>query len=166
MESNAVLETQSPESSSESGNDATLTGADPTREAAEDRLLLELLAGRPVGEAAAAAGISRSQGLRIRRSSEFQRRFSEARQELLTAAVDRLRSHAADFVSTLHGIALDKAARGSDRVLASRHGLDLLFRGVEAADLSERVGKLEAIADGEKAESSAPRAELNQEGEN
>ncbi len=146
MESNGVLETQSAESSTESGNHAALTGADPTREAAEDRLLLELLAGRPVGEAAAAAGISRSQGLRIRRTEAFQRRFAEARHELLTAAVDQLRSHAGDFVSTLHGIAQDKAARGSDSVLAARHGLDLLFRGIETAELADRVAKLEGIA--------------------
>lgn len=125
--------------------------SNPTR-VGEDALLVELLAGRPVGEAAEAAGISRSTALRIRKCQAFQQRLSEGRQDLLTGVVDQLRSVASDFAGTLHKIAMDQAARGSDRVLAARHGLDLLFRGIESAELAERVMKLEEIANSDPGE--------------
>jgi hypothetical protein len=112
----------------------------------EDGFLAALLAGEGISKACTAAGISRSTGLRLRKSEEFQQRFREARGELLTATVSKLHTHAIDFVDVLHTLATDIEARGSDRVLAARHGLDLLLRGVETLEFSERISKLEQIA--------------------
>jgi hypothetical protein len=82
----------------------------------------------------------------MRTSPEFQTALKAARDEMLGAVVDKLRTDAADYASTLHGIATDTKGRGSDRVLASRHGLDLMLRGVETLDLVQRVDALEKVA--------------------
>jgi hypothetical protein len=111
-----------------------------------DAFLAGLLAGRGISEACEAAGISRSTGLRLRKGEEFQKRFREARTELLTDTLTKLHRDASDFEATLHSISVDTGARGSDRVLAARHGLDLLFRGLETVDFAERIGRLEQVA--------------------
>lgn len=114
--------------------------------AREGLLLAALLSGKGLADAAAAAGVSRRTGLRMRTSPEFQTALKAARDEMLGAVVDKLRTDAADYASTLHGIATDTKGRGSDRVLASRHGLDLMLRGVETLDLVQRVDALEKVA--------------------
>lgn len=117
----------------------------------EDAFLAALIAGMGISEACKSAGISRSTGLRIRRDETFMARFREARGELLESAVSQLHHHAGDFVTVLHTVATDDKARGSDRVLASRHGLDLLLRGVDTVELAERIAALErAAAEGQK----------------
>jgi hypothetical protein len=114
--------------------------------ARDERVLGLLLAGRPLAEVAAELHVNRATLWRIRSRPEFQAAFTEARGELLAAVVDKLRTDAADYASTLHGIATDTKGRGSDRVLASRHGLDLMLRGVETLDLADRIAKLEQVA--------------------
>lgn len=109
----------------------------------EDGFLAALVAGMGISEACKAAGISRSTGLRIRRDEAFMAKFRDARGELLESAVSQLHHHAGDFVKVLHTVAVDDKARGSDRVLASRHGLDLLLRGVDTVELAERIAALE-----------------------
>jgi hypothetical protein len=116
--------------------------------ARETLLLAALLAGKGLTDAATAAGVSRRTGLRIRSRPEFQTALRAARDELLAGVIDKLRSDANGFADTLHQLATDQKARGSDRVLAARHGLDLLLRGVETLDFSERLGRLEQIASG------------------
>ena len=42
--------------------------------------------------------------------------------------------------------AMDEKTRGSDRIQASKHGLDLMLRGVDTVDLAERITNLEKVA--------------------
>jgi hypothetical protein len=118
--------------------------------AREAQVLTLLLAGRTLAEICAAVPVSRATLWRIRTRPEFEVAFRKARDELLAGVVDKLRTDALDFETTLHTLATDQKARGSDRVLAARHGLDLLLRGVETLDFSERLSRLEAIAGGRK----------------
>ncbi|HXS94173.1 MAG TPA: hypothetical protein VN736_06170 [Candidatus Limnocylindrales bacterium] len=113
--------------------------------AREDEFLAALLAGKGFGEACKAAGIGRSTGLRIRQKEAFQRRFRDARSELLERTITGLHAAAGDCVRTLHAIANDGTAKGSDRVLAARHAIDLLLRGVEQLDFAERIAQLEKL---------------------
>ncbi len=114
----------------------------------EDAYLAALLAGQGVGEACKVAGISRSTGLAMRKSEDFQKRLREGRAELLEATITGLHSAAGDCVTTLHAIAINEGARGSDRVLAARHALDLLLRGVETLDFGSRIARLEQVEGG------------------
>ena len=116
--------------------------------AREGLLLAALLSGKGLADAAAAAGVSRRTGLRMRARPEFQTALKAARDEMLGAVVDRLRSNASDFADVLHKTAMDATARGSDKVLASRHGLDLMLRAIETQDLAERVTRLESTQGG------------------
>jgi hypothetical protein len=109
-----------------------------------------LLAGRTLAEIRAAVPVSRATLWRIRTRPEFEAAFRKARDELLDRVVDKLRNDALDFETTLHTLATDQKARGSDRVAASREGLTALFRGIEIFDFEDRLRKLEAIAGGRK----------------
>jgi len=117
--------------------------------AREGRILSLLLAGRTLTEICAAIPISRSALWRVRSKRQFEAAFKAARAELLAGVIDKLRSDASDFADVLHTLATDQKARGSDRVLAARHGLDLLLRGVETLDFEERLRRLEQVAAGE-----------------
>ena len=114
--------------------------------AREGVLIAALLAGSKVEDAARLAGISRRQAQRVLKTEEFRRAFTEAKGELLAGAVGALHNFAGDFVNTLHELATDAKARGSDRVLAARHGVDLMLRSIEIVDLEERIGRLEQVA--------------------
>ncbi len=124
--------------------------------AKQDRFLIELLAGKPLGEAAAAAGVSRSTGLRWRKESDFSERFRQGRQELLEAAVSALQDGAQDCVATLRTIATDTEAKGSDRVLGARHLLDLMLRSLESVDLAQRIARLESATASEEEDTERP----------
>ena len=117
--------------------------------AREEALLAGLLAGKSVTDAAADAGVSRRTAYRMRDRDSFQAKYREAKNELLGGAIAALHNHALNLIETLAAIASDQKARGSDRVLAGRHGLDLLLRGVETLDFEERLRRLEQVAAGE-----------------
>jgi hypothetical protein len=124
-------------------------GAEQLR-AREARVLSLLLAGRTLGEICAAIPISRTALWRVRTRPRFEEAFRAARSELLAVVVDKLRSDAADFADVLHGIATDTKLPGSHRVAASREGLAAMFKGIEVAEIEQRLTRLEGIAGGEK----------------
>jgi len=113
--------------------------------AREDAFLAALLAGRGISEACADAGISRSTGIRMRQSPEFQKTYQAARDELLGAAVSALHSNAMVFVNALAQVCLDPKARGSEKATAADRGLNTLLRAVETLSLADRITKLEAL---------------------
>lgn len=114
-------------------------------------LMVALLAGKSVREAAVIAGVSRRTAYRMRGHEEFQRKYSAAKAELLDGAVAALHSSAAEFVSTLATIAKNPAAKEAARVQAAREGLAALYKGVELFDFESRLRALEsATKEGEK----------------
>jgi hypothetical protein len=133
----------------ETANDSV--GPQPAREELDngrtERLLSYLLAGKNLREICELERISRGTVWRIRTSPDFERRFAEAKSEMLGAAIAQLHSSATQFVSTLAAVAGDAAARPGERVQASREGLAALYRGVELFDVIRRLEKLEAVAE-------------------
>ncbi|MGA3240356.1 MAG: hypothetical protein ABSG03_29105 [Bryobacteraceae bacterium] len=107
-------------------------------------LMVALLSGKSVADAAKEAGISRRTADRLKSSEAFERAYSATKAELLGGAVAALHSHSLRFVSTLATVAGDTAARPGERVQASREGLSALFKGVELFDVIRRLEKLEA----------------------
>jgi hypothetical protein len=114
--------------------------------AREATMIVEILSGKSVADAATAAGCSRRTGYRVVASESFQRAYRAAKAELLSGAVASLHRHAMTFIETLHTIATDPKAQASARVQASREGISGLFKAVEVFDIAERLAKLEAIA--------------------
>jgi len=118
--------------------------------AREAQVLTLLLGGKTLAEICEATRTSRQTVWRMKSKPEFEQAFRAARSELLASTVDRLRSDAADFADVLHRIAMNRKARGCDRVQAARTGLDLMLKGVEQVDFEERLQKLEGIAGGHR----------------
>jgi hypothetical protein len=114
--------------------------------AREAALIAELLAGKTVKAAAEAIHVSTRTVYRMKDRESFQRAYSQAKGELLDGAIAKLHSHASDFISTLHTLAIDPKAQPSARVQASREGLTALFKGIEIFDIADRLLKLERIA--------------------
>lgn len=105
-----------------------------------------LLSGRGLTDAAAAAGVAPRTLYRWRELPEWRRYYLEAAREALEAATGELRGAASEAVTTL------RAALGDEspgiRVRAAIAVLDFALRA-EAADLGDRVARLEAEAEGE-----------------
>ena len=68
--------------------------------------------------------------------------YSAAKAELLTGGITKLHGCFLDFVTTLHGLAIDPKAQPNARVSASREGIAALYRGIEIFDFEERLRKL------------------------
>jgi hypothetical protein len=119
----------------------------PSR-ARENGLIVALLAGETVQAAAAAIGVSKRTVYRMRERESFQRAYSAAKAELLTGGITKLHGCFLDFVTTLHGLAIDPKAQPNARVSASREGIAALYRGIEIFDFEERLRKLEQTTGG------------------
>jgi hypothetical protein len=114
--------------------------------AREGALIAGLLSGQTLTDAAKGTGISRKTAWRLKQSEEFQRRFREAKDELLSCAIARLHRESLGFIATLSGISSDETAQPSARVQAAREGLFALYRGIEIFGLTARISRLEAMA--------------------
>lgn len=105
-----------------------------------------LLAGRGLTEAAAAAGVAPRTLYRWRELPEWRRYYHDAAREALETATGDLRGAASEAVATLRAALGDESP--AVRVRAAVAILDFALRA-EAADLSDRVARLEAEAEGE-----------------
>jgi hypothetical protein len=121
-----------------------MTYTDPTLRARDEVVIANLLAGKTMGEVAKAAGMGRKTLYRLRHDPAFQKKFVEAKEELLSSAVGMLHSYAADFIVTLHKVAMDEKAYANARALAADRGLQALFRCREL-DFTARIEALEKI---------------------
>jgi hypothetical protein len=113
------------------------------REAREALIMVALLSGRTVAEAATDAGCSRRTAHRIIARKSFQKAFHDQKAELLGGAVAVLHQSALLFVRTLGEICRDSKARDSAKAVAADRGLSQLFKARELLDLEERVAQLE-----------------------
>ncbi|HEX3682152.1 MAG TPA: hypothetical protein VHU83_06370 [Bryobacteraceae bacterium] len=113
---------------------------------AQEKLLAALLANPSFEQAAKAAGISPSTGLRWRKDPEFQERYRQLRERMLESAVNSLHNSALTFADTLREICIDKDAHPSARAQAARNGLEGLMRVTEHFDILKRLEALEKSA--------------------
>jgi len=116
--------------------------------AREDLVIALLLAGKSVGQISKQTLISRTTLWRLRKSSEFQARFREARQQAFEGAVNALHDSALVFVRTLREVCRDPKARDSAKATAARSGLDSLWNAAKLFDFDERLRKLEEQSSG------------------
>jgi hypothetical protein len=128
---------------SETGESHTVTHS--TR-AKDSMLIAALLAGNTFEQAAKVAGISRRTAYKLRQGEEFQKKYRDAKHELLASAVSALHSCATVFVETLKNVCQDPKSRGSEKATAADRGLNTLLRAVEIFEVEERLQKLEALA--------------------
>ena len=73
----------------------------------ESKLMIALLAGSRLQDAAKAAGISATTAWRIRKRDEFRAAFAERRQQLVSESMVRLQRFSGDAVDTLHKLMID-----------------------------------------------------------
>jgi len=115
------------------------------RRKANDRLALQLAAGRTVVEAALSAGISERTAYRRLEDSIFRRRVSTLRGEMVGRATGRLADESSKAVATL--AALLSAESESVRLGAARSILELGTKLREATEIEQRLTALEDNSD-------------------
>ena len=110
----------------------------------QEAALAALLRESTVERAAGAAGVADSTLRRWLALPDFRRRYAEARQRIVDAAVLDLQRGCADAVRALVEIVANSEQPPSVRVSAARAILDSSFKGAELINLAERVTALEA----------------------
>jgi len=111
------------------------------RRNADDRLAVELAAGKIVGEAARVARLSERTAYRRLDDPKFRRRVTTLRSEMIGRATGRLADASSKAVDTL--AALLKADSESVRLGAARSILEMGAKFRESAELEQRIAELE-----------------------
>lgn len=111
--------------------------------AQQQTALAALLSSPTLRQAGEKAGVSETTLWRYMQDETFSRRLREARREVVSHAVLRLQSAAADAVKTLHDIVLDAEAGAAPRIAAARIIIEQTFRALELDDLRARLAELE-----------------------
>jgi hypothetical protein len=99
-----------------------------------------------IATAAHTCGVSERTLLRWLKDPEFVSEYRAAQSGLFEAAVNKLRSGAAEFISVLRTVALDPKTPPAARASASRAGLDAWLRALSLADIEARLTALEQAA--------------------
>jgi hypothetical protein len=116
------------------------------RKNADDRLALELAAGRTVTESAEAAGIGERTAYRRLEDPAFRRLVSELRRQMVDVIVGRLVDASTRAVKTLNDLLT--AESESVRLGAARSILELGTKFRQLNELEERISELEARSHG------------------
>ena len=109
----------------------------------EPALLVALLQGKTIPEAAQATGLSERTIKRRLADPAFVRELQVARQRAVSRAVNVLVEGTTTAAVTLRWLA-SHATQEHVRLAAARSILEYAFRGVEAVDMAERITQLEA----------------------
>ena len=125
-----------------------MSGHGEKRARREETAISALLACPTIDGAAEQAGIAPATLRRWLAEPDFQRRYREARRQVVEQAIVRLQQAAGDAVMVLSAIAGDDSQPAGARVSAARTVLDQSFRGLELVDLVERIEQLERAQNG------------------
>lgn len=113
------------------------------KERFRERAIAALLTCRTIAEAAEQAGVCERTLLRWKKEPEFQAAFAAAKGELLEIAVNKLRIAAPDAGDRLHRTVTGEIPPHPAAVAAAGKIYDLLFMGITATEISERLAKIE-----------------------
>ena len=102
-----------------------------------------LLTCRTIVEAAEQCKVSKRTLLRWMQHEQFKKQYADAKREMLSGAINRLRSAGFDAGGRLHIAVKDKASPPAVAISAASRILDLLLKAVELEDLTERITALE-----------------------
>ncbi len=108
-----------------------------------DEAVAALLTEPTIADAASKCHISTRTLKRWLTLPSFKDRYTDAQRELLTAALNRLRTSGHDAVGVLRDVSQDTEAGSAARVAAARSLIELLLRGCAFDELEARLQKLE-----------------------
>jgi hypothetical protein len=111
---------------------------DPTR------LVIELVSGATVEDAARSAGMSEATAYRRLKHPDFRREFDEARSSVVTRATSKLTTASTEAVDTLRGLL--SSDHDFAKLAAARAILELGIKLREHEDLAVRIAALERAA--------------------
>lgn len=122
-----------------------MTGADPApkKKPYHAALVAAFATGATVSEAAESAHVSTSTAKRWNARPENRREVETARGEVIRSVLGRLAKHATSAVDTL-AVLLDAEHAAGVRCRAATALLDVLLRGREHVELSDRIEGIEA----------------------
>jgi hypothetical protein len=112
------------------------------RKYADDALMLALVCGATVENAAAKAGVSRRTAARRLADPEFQRRLQELGTEMVKRCSSALTAASAEAIKTLLAL-LGPTTPHAVRLGAARATLEMGIRMREIADMEDRMAALE-----------------------
>lgn len=120
----------------------------PSKQRLHESLIVALMAGSSIADAATAAGISRSTAQRwLAGNKAFRRRYAAARRAAVGAAVGHLHQHAGSAVATLLEIHADKQTQAAVRVQAAGAILAWAAKFSEQLDLEDELRQLKESLD-------------------
>jgi hypothetical protein len=120
-----------------------LAGHGQKRSRRQERAIAALLECDSLGAAAEQAGIAKSTLSRWLTEPQFSEAYRNARGQLLSAAINRLRKLSRNAVDVLQEVAEDKKAPHAARVSAAARIIDSALEAAKIQDLVERVNDLE-----------------------
>jgi hypothetical protein len=124
----------------------TSAGHGEKRSRREDAAIAALLACSTIDAAAEQAGIAGSTLRGWLTDSDFERRYRDARRQVVEHAVSGLQRAASDAVETLARNL--KCGVPAAEISAAKAILDQAFKGMEVIDLAERIEQLERAQTG------------------
>ena len=117
-----------------------------------DNILQALLAHRTIREAAAAAGVSERVVYDYLSDPDFEARYKASRDDIIRGVSNNLRDKMNEAVDIIGDIMRDEENRPNDRLSAAKAVLEYGGKYIEANDILERIGKLEACAEDDQAD--------------
>ncbi|MEY4508193.1 MAG: hypothetical protein RLZZ450_315 [Pseudomonadota bacterium] len=122
----------------------------------ECAVLVHMLAGLGVQQAAKLAGVGeRTVWTWLRENEPFKRELRSRQRQAMDAVTRKLQSSSDKAVEALERVMGDATAPHGAVVSAARAVLDTAYRGVEVADLAQRIEELEGAAEQAKKRSSS-----------
>ena len=125
-----------------------------------ENVIVALIAHPKITDAARAAGVNESTVWRLMQREDFQKRYREAQDEALNAALGSIQGAAIEAVATLREIASNGKVEAA-RVQASKTILDYTLKVREQFGLEARIKQLEAAL---KAREEADQQEEDEDG--
>jgi hypothetical protein len=119
-------------------------GSRARRVGSTERLLVAVVEGNPLSDAARAAGMSEETARRRLREPEAKARLDELRASVLSAASDRLADLSVAAAAVLGRLMHDETLSASVRIRAASEILGRVLPLREAARLDERLAQIEA----------------------
>lgn len=116
---------------------------EPVLSRRHENVIVALIAHPKITDAARAAGVSESTIWRLMQREDFQKRYREAQDEALNAALGSIQGAAVEAVATLREIASGGKVEAA-RVQASKTILDYTLKVREQFGLEVRIKQLEA----------------------
>lgn len=114
----------------------------------QEEAIAALLASPTLAEAARAAGIGEATLWRWLQQEDFRRRYEEARRELVRQALVYVQGVIGEAVKVLRQVMNGPAYPATAKVSAARTLLEAALKAGEAAELEERIARLERLMEG------------------